>query len=105
MTAWISRVALGDKVMAAASGSVVELFSDPLYGTTVVIDHGDGICSIYSNLAEVPVVKVGDAILAGETIGSIGTTALCEIGETTHLHFAMTKNGESVDPYDYLPAL
>ena len=96
---------LGEKVMAAASGSIVELYSDALYGTTVVIDHGDGLCSVYSNLAEVPVVTVGDAVLAGETIGAIGTTALCEIGETTHLHFAMTLNGESVDPNDYLPAL
>lgn len=96
---------LGEKVIAAASGSVAELYSDPLYGTTVVIDHGDGLRSIYSNLAEVPTVKVGDAILAGETIGAIGTTALCEIGETTHLHFEMKLNGESVDPNDYLPAL
>ncbi|NCC69863.1 MAG: M23 family metallopeptidase [Clostridia bacterium] len=96
---------LGGKVMAAASGSVAEIYGDPLYGTTVVIDHGDGLRSIYANLAEVPAIKVGDAVLAGETIGAIGTTALCEIGETTHLHFRMTLNGESVDPNDYLPAL
>jgi murein DD-endopeptidase MepM/ murein hydrolase activator NlpD len=96
---------LGDKVMAAASGTVAEIYNDELYGTTVVIDHGEGLSSVYSNLAELPTVKVGDAVLGGETIGSIGTTALCEIGEPTHLHFAMTLDGERVDPNDYLPSL
>jgi murein DD-endopeptidase MepM/ murein hydrolase activator NlpD len=96
---------LGEKVMAAASGSIAEIYNDELYGTTVVIDHGDGLSSIYSNLAELPTVTVGDAVLAGETIGSVGTTAICEIGEPTHLHFAMTLDGASVDPNDYLPAI
>lgn len=96
---------LGEKVMAAASGSIANVYTDQLYGTTVVIDHGSGLCSVYANLAELPTVKAGDAVLAGETIGAIGTTALCEIGEPTHLHFAMTLDGASVDPNDYLPAL
>lgn len=96
---------LGQKVMAAASGKVTEVYDDDLYGTTVVIDHGGGLVSVYANLAEVPTVEVGDAVLGGETIGAIGTTALCEAGQTTHLHFAMRLNGESVDPGDYLPAL
>lgn len=96
---------LGGKVMAASSGTVAEVYNDQLYGTTVVIDHGEGLCSVYANLAELPTVKAGDAVLAGETIGAVGTTALCEIGKPTHLHFAMTLDGESVDPNDYLPAL
>jgi murein DD-endopeptidase MepM/ murein hydrolase activator NlpD len=96
---------LGGKVMAASSGTVAKVYSDQLYGTTVVIDHGEGLCSIYANLAELPTVKAGDAVLTGETIGAVGATALCEIGKPTHLHFAMTLDGESVDPNDYLPAL
>ncbi len=96
---------LGEKVMAAASGTIVKLYSDQLYGTTVIIDHGEGLCSVYSNLAEIPTIKVGDAVLAGETIGSVGTPALCEIGKPTHLHFSMTLDGESVNPNDYLPSL
>lgn len=96
---------LGQKVMAAASGKVTEVYDDDLYGTTVVIDHGGGLTSVYANLAEMPTVQVGDAVLGGETIGAIGTTALCEAGQTTHLHFAMRLNGESVDPGAYLPSL
>ena len=97
--------ALGDKIMSCSSGSVTEVYNDALYGTTVVIDHGDGLTSVYSNLAELPTVKVGDVVMAGETIGAVGTTALCEAGEAYHLHFSMKVNGASADPYEYLPAL
>ncbi len=97
--------ALGDKIMSCSSGTVTEVYNDALYGTTVVIDHGDGLVSVYSNLAEVPTVKIGDVVMAGETIGAVGTTALCEAGEAYHLHFAMKASGVSADPYDYLPAL
>lgn len=94
---------LGAHVKAAADGIVEEVFNDDLYGTTVVISHSGGLKSIYSNLAETPTVSVGDAVAAGSVIGSVGDTALCETGEVTHLHFAMSLDGESVDPSNYLP--
>ena len=94
---------LGTQVMAAASGRVEDVYTDELYGVTVVIDHMGGLRSVYANLAETPTVYVGDGIIAGEIIGAVGTSALCEAGETTHLHFAMTQDGVSVDPADYLP--
>ena len=85
---------LGTQVLAAA---------DDLYGTTVVISHGGGIESVYSNLAELPTVEVGQSVSKGDTIGAVGTTALCEAGEVYHLHFAMRADGQSVDPGEYLP--
>ena len=94
---------LGEPVKAAASGTVSEVYSDDLYGTTVVIDHGAGIVSVYSNLAELPTVSAGDSVSMGDTIGSVGTTAICETNSPYHLHFAMSVNGESVNPADYLP--
>ncbi len=94
---------LGTQVMAAASGRVEDICTDELYGVTVVIDHLGGLRSVYANLAETPTVQVGDSVLAGEIIGAVGTTALCEAGEVTHLHFAMTQDGASVDPFEYLP--
>ncbi len=94
---------LGGKVIAAAEGTVEQVYSDEMYGTTVVIHHGGGLRSIYSNLAETPTVAVGDSVLMGDTIGSVGQTALAEIGDVTHLHFEMTLDGETVDPRDYLP--
>lgn len=97
--------ALGDRVLAAAAGTVSAVYDDPLFGTTVVIEHGDGLVSSYANLAATPTVAVGDKVLCGDTIGSVGDTACCESAMTTHLHFAMSLEGESVDPTVYLPAI
>jgi len=94
----------GEVVRAAAAGTVESIENDDLYGTTVVIDHGDGLKSSYSNLADTPTVSVGDSVNAGDVIGSVGSTALCEIGQGSHVHIAMSKDGESVNPADYLPS-
>jgi len=95
---------LGEIVCAAMSGVVQSVEDDGLYGTVVTVDHGDGTQAVYANLASIPAVNPGDWIMAGDVIGAVGTTALCEIGQGTHLHFAMYLDGESVDPLDYLPA-
>ena len=76
---------------------------DGFYGSFVTVDHGDGTQAVYANLASIPAVNPGDWIMAGDVIGAVGTTALCEIGQGTHLHFAMYLDGQSVDPLDYLP--
>lgn len=94
---------LGGKVIAAAEGTVEQVYADDMLGTTVVIHHGGGLRSIYANLAQTPAVAAGDSVALGDTIGSVGRTALAEIGEATHLHFEMTLDGEPVDPRDYLP--
>ena len=95
---------LGSTVVAAREGTVESIEADALYGTVLTIDHGDGIKTVYANLADVPAVNVGDWVEAGATIGSVGTTAICEIGQGTHLHFAVTVNGVYADPLEYLPA-
>jgi len=94
---------IGSKVMAVADGTVSEVRDDDLFGTTVVIDHGDGLMSVYSNLAKTPTVSVGDTVAMGAVIGAVGDTAIAESGEVTHLHFAMLQDGKSVDPVDLLP--
>lgn len=93
----------GEVVVAAGDGEVISVTQDDLYGTTVVIDHGSGIKTTYSNLAETPTVAAGDKVKSGDVIGSVGKTALCEIGQGSHMHFAMSRDGASVDPTVYLP--
>ncbi|MDO4816641.1 MAG: M23 family metallopeptidase [Bacillota bacterium] len=93
----------GETVCAAADGTVESVEKDALYGTTVVISHGNGIKTVYSNLAETPTVEVGDTVKAGDVIGSVGDTAICEIGEPAHIHFAMSKDGKSINPMEYMP--
>ena len=97
-------VTLGTKVLATANGTVSAVYQDDFMGTVVEIDHGNGLISQYASLAEVPTVKVGDAVKTGTVIGSVGTTAAVENGLQPHLHFAMYQGGDPVDPHNYLPA-
>ena len=93
---------LGEHVLASAAGTVTDIRDDPLYGTTVVIGHGGGYESEYSNLAALPTVEIGDTVGAGEVIGAVGDTAICETGQVFHLHYAMRHEGESVNPMDFI---
>lgn len=93
----------GSEVMAPAGGTVSDLYTDDLMGTTVVILHADGVMSTCSNLAAVPTVEIGDTVRTGDVIGSVGTSAIGESREASHLHLAMTRDGVSVDPLEYLP--
>jgi murein DD-endopeptidase MepM/ murein hydrolase activator NlpD len=94
---------LGTQVGAMAAGTVEQVYDDDLMGTTVVIDHGDGLKSRYSNLASTPTVSVGDAVSPGSVIGSVGETALAEQTRKAHLHLEVTQDGLAVDPANYLP--
>ncbi len=94
---------LGTQVLAAANGTVSKLAQDDLMGTVVEIDHGQGLVSRYTNLAAVPTVSVGDHVKTGDVIGSVGETAASESGRQAHLHYSLLKDGQAVDPEDYLP--
>lgn len=96
-------VELGCRVLATAAGTVSAVYEDDLMGTTVEIDHGSGLVSIYSNLDTTPAVKVGSKVSTGTLIGAVGSTAAAESGRPPHLHFAMLKNNVAVNPEDYLP--
>lgn len=95
--------ALGEQVLAAAGGTVVSVTDDDLAGTTVEIDHANGVHSVYGNLAAEPTVSEGDIVTMGQVIGAVGSTALGEASEVSHLHFAMKLDGLSADPMNYLP--
>lgn len=85
-----------DIVFAAADGTVENIYEDPLYGTTVLVDHGDAIKSYYSSLSAVS-VEIGASVSAGTELGHMGETAPAESG--IHLHFAMEKDGNPIDPF------
>ena len=93
----------GAVVMAAGDGRVLAVFEDDLMGTTVTVDHGEGVVSVYSNLAAQPTVAEGDTVRAGDTIGSVGESAMAESALPSHLHFAMKVDGVPADPMEYLP--
>jgi len=97
--------ALSTKVKAVADGTVTKVYNDDRYGTTVEVTHKGGIVSLYSNLSDQGHVETGDEVTQGQTVGCVGDTAIFESLEETHLHFAMTKNGDPVDPGEYISGL
>ena len=92
----------GTNVCAAAAGEVYSVYDDEAMGMTVVIRHDGGYTTKYASLAETVTVKPGDAVTAGQTIGTVGNTALMESALGDHLHFAVTCDGNPVDPAKFL---
>lgn len=93
---------VGTEVKAAADGTVEAVYNDDFFGQTVTVRHSGGYVSHYANLAEEVLVSVGQTVKAGDLLGRTGQTALMEIGEEPHLHFAVYRNNVSVDPSDFL---
>ena len=54
------------------------------------------------NLSKEMSVKEGDEVNAGEVIGSVGDTAQAEAAELSHLHFGLKKNGQWIDPIEFI---
>lgn len=92
----------GDNVIACHSGTVERVYNDSLLGTVMVIDHGNGLRSVYGNLDEGSTAAVGTWVSAGTNIGKIGTTAISESSQKPHLHFAMLRDGHTENPMNYL---
>ena len=93
---------LGAPVSACAKGTVTDVTTDDMMGVTVTVDHGSGMESIYSNLAESVNVQVGSAVEAGTVLGTVGTSAISESASPSHLHFALREYGVMIDPLNYL---
>ena len=92
----------GTEVKAAADGEVYTVYEDDEMGTTVVIRHEGGYTTHYASLAEDVRVKAGDKVTLGQTIGTVGQTALMESALGDHVCFRVTRDGESVDPAQFL---
>ena len=89
-------------VCAAADGTVKSIKNDPRYGLTVIIEHENGLKTVYSNLLTAEFVVEGEKVSTGQTIGTVGNSANFEVADESHLHFEILKNGEYVDPMLYL---
>lgn len=94
----------GAYVMVAQNGTVTAVRNDKSLGWTVVVNHGDGLETSYSNLAEEMVVSVGDEVTAGEAIGTVGGTAITEVAQAPHVHFAVYQDSIAVNPEEFLAA-
>ncbi|MDR7078777.1 murein DD-endopeptidase MepM/ murein hydrolase activator NlpD [Neobacillus niacini] len=85
-------------IKAADNGKVVSAGMDGGYGNKIVIDHQNGLRTVYAHLASID-VSVGQTVSQGSAIGVMGST-----GNSTgvHLHFEVYKNGSLQNPSNYL---
>lgn len=85
-------------ISAADNGRVVMVGWYGSYGKTVIIDHGNGIQTLYGHMDSFK-VKEGDVVAQGKAIGIMGST-----GDSTgvHVHFEVLKNGSPQNPMRYL---
>ena len=93
----------GTTVVATAAGTVISGGEDGRLGVTVQVEHPGGYVTTYASLHPETQVAVGDTVEPGTVIGCVGNTSLSEAGLGAHLHFSVTRNGESIDPEAYLP--
>lgn len=89
----------GSSVVTAAGGVVVYSDNHPEYGSTIEVDHGNGLLTRYAHLSK-RLVKVGDVVLRGGKIAEVGNT-----GRSTgpHLHFEVRYKGAPQNPVRFLP--
>lgn len=86
------------EVRVILDGTVENVYTDDMMGVTVVIEHANGMKSVYANLKTEPPVNIGDKVKCRDVIGYIGDTAICECAEESHLHFEIHINGQPTDP-------
>lgn len=67
-----------------------------------MIRHEGGYTTHYASLAEDVAVAAGDQVTLGQTIGTVGSTAMMESALGDHVCFRVTCNGETVDPEEFL---
>lgn len=91
-------ISSGNLIRAARAGKVTKTGWAGVYGLMVMLDHGDGVQTLYAHNSKI-LVKVGDSVSSGEGISISGNT-----GNSTgpHLHFEIRHDGKTVDPELYL---
>lgn len=95
------KASVGNKVHAALAGTVLKAKYSSDYGYFVMIDHGNGLITLYGHCSEL-IVKAGDKVKQGQVVSLSGNT-----GRSTgpHLHFEVRINNVRVDPRYYLSGL
>ena len=91
---------VGEDVLACYDGTVTKITSNYLDGTIIEVTHKDGLCSVYKGLSSETKVNVNDSVTVGQAIGTVGTANESETG--SHVHFELIKDGENIDPLNYI---
>lgn len=88
----------GAAVMASEDGIVLDVYEDDEYGYVIELGHAKGYVTRYCSLSTLELVEIGDTVVKGQVISSVGITALMEASDGPHLHFEMEYDGERILP-------
>ncbi len=91
-------VGYGVPIHASAAGSVIYATWMGGYGNVIIVDHGDGLSTLYAHQSSLA-VGTGARVARGQTVGYVGSTGF---STGPHLHFEVRVNGNPVDPMGYL---
>lgn len=95
---------IGKPVVAVMDGKIESIETEDVDGVQIVINHQNGLKTIYSNLDPKLSVSKDQIVKRGTKLGSVGKSTIRASYETygDHLHFAVLKNGEFVNPSKYI---
>lgn len=93
----------GVTVVAVDDGVVESIYTaDVLSGTEIIIDHGNGLKTVYRFVTHADGLKAGDKVTKGQAIATVAEANGSEYKDGAHLHFEVLENGKNVDPVLYL---
>ncbi|HBF86917.1 MAG TPA: hypothetical protein DDW54_04475 [Clostridiales bacterium] len=92
----------GTKVKCAYAGTVESVTTSYLTGTTVTIDHGNGLKTVYNSIEVADGIVSGVSVSQGQELGEVSDNNRQEYKDGPHLHFEVLENGLKIDPETYL---
>ena len=92
---------MGASIVAAGAGDVIYAGANGGYGNCVMIDHGNGVVTVYAHMSSIG-VSYGQYVTAGQYVGAVGSTG---VSTGPHCHFEIRINGAQTDPAAYFSGL
>lgn len=92
---------MGASIVAAGAGDVIYAGENGGYGNCVMIDHGNGVVTVYAHMSSIG-VSYGQYVTAGQYVGAVGSTG---VSTGPHCHFEIRINGAQTDPAAYFSGL
>lgn len=92
----------GTQVVCVYDGVIESVEISKVNGTSVTINHGNGLKSVYNSIEALDSLQEGSTVYKGEVLGTVSTNNKTEHLDGAHLHFEVWENGEKVDPNKYL---
>lgn len=92
----------GAEVVCVYDGVIESITTSYLTGTTVTIDHGNNLKTVYNSIDANEALYEGATVTKGSVIGYVSANNLQEYKDGPHLHFEVIKSGDKINPEEYL---